>query len=59
MEADAIAAEGINPDVFLLLNVPDEVLIERVAGVISSSNRTIAQYPIVQSHARVFALDFL
>jgi adenylate kinase len=27
-QADAIAAEGINPDVFLLLNVPDEMLIE-------------------------------
>ena len=32
LEADAIAAEGINPDVFLLLNVPDDVLIERVVG---------------------------
>lgn len=31
-KADAITAEGIIPDVFLLLNVPDEVLIERVVG---------------------------
>ena len=31
-QADAIAAEGINPDVFLLLDVPDEILIERVVG---------------------------
>ena len=31
-QADAIEKEGITPDVFLLLNVPDEMLIERVVG---------------------------
>jgi len=31
-QADAIAKEGIEPDVFLLLDVPDEKLIERVVG---------------------------
>ena len=31
-QADAIAKEGIEPDTFLLLDVPDEMLIERVVG---------------------------
>ncbi|MDA9098970.1 nucleoside monophosphate kinase [bacterium] len=31
-QADAIAKEGIEPDTFLLLDVPDDVLIERVVG---------------------------
>lgn len=31
-QADAIEAENIRPDVFLLINVPDEMLVERVVG---------------------------
>eukprot|EP00903_Cladosiphon_okamuranus_P009346 g8912.t1 len=31
-QADALAAEGIEADSFLLLNVPDEMLIQRVVG---------------------------
>ena len=31
-QAEAIEAEGIRPDVFLLINVPDEMLVERVVG---------------------------
>ncbi|GAX81376.1 hypothetical protein CEUSTIGMA_g8807.t1 [Chlamydomonas eustigma] len=31
-QAEAIEKEGIRPDVFLLVNVPDELLIERVVG---------------------------
>lgn len=31
-KADALAAEGIKADSFLLLNVPDEMLIQRVVG---------------------------
>lgn len=31
-QAEAIEKEGIRPDVFLLINVPDELLIERVVG---------------------------
>lgn len=31
-QAQAIVKEGINPDVFLLINVPDEVIVERVVG---------------------------
>ncbi|KAI3434536.1 hypothetical protein D9Q98_002609 [Chlorella vulgaris] len=31
-QADAIEKEGIRPDVFLLIHVPDELLIERVVG---------------------------
>lgn len=31
-QADALEAAGIKADVFLLLNVPDEVLIARVVG---------------------------
>lgn len=32
VQADALAAEGIKADSFLLLNVPDEMLIKRVVG---------------------------
>lgn len=31
-QADALAAEGVQADSFLLLNVPDEMLIARVIG---------------------------
>eukprot|EP00210_Caulerpa_lentillifera_P007220 g6907.t1 len=31
-QAEAIEKENIRPDIFLLLNVPDEVLVERVVG---------------------------
>lgn len=31
-QAEAIEAEGIRPDIFLLINVPDDVLVERVVG---------------------------
>ena len=31
-QAEAIEKEGIRPDTFLLINVPDELLIERVVG---------------------------
>ncbi|KAL4439685.1 hypothetical protein ABPG75_002686 [Micractinium tetrahymenae] len=31
-QAEAIEKEGIRPDVFLLINVPDELLIDRVVG---------------------------
>ncbi len=31
-QAEAIEAAGIRPDVFLLVNVPDEALVERVVG---------------------------
>lgn len=31
-QAEAIEAEGIRPDVFLLINVPDASLVERVVG---------------------------
>eukprot|EP00276_Gloeochaete_wittrockiana_P014791 CAMPEP_0184350546 /NCGR_PEP_ID=MMETSP1089-20130417/38596_1 /TAXON_ID=38269 ORGANISM="Gloeochaete wittrockiana, Strain SAG46.84" /NCGR_SAMPLE_ID=MMETSP1089 /ASSEMBLY_ACC=CAM_ASM_000445 /LENGTH=298 /DNA_ID=CAMNT_0026683333 /DNA_START=35 /DNA_END=931 /DNA_ORIENTATION=+ len=31
-QADALKAAGIEPEVFLLLDVPDETLVERVAG---------------------------
>eukprot|EP00899_Mesostigma_viride_P011983 jgi/Mesvir1/20786/Mv07896-RA.1 len=31
-QADALEASGIRPDLFLVLEVPDEVLVERVAG---------------------------
>jgi adenylate kinase len=31
-QAEAIEREGIRPDVFLLLEVPDELLVERVVG---------------------------
>lgn len=31
-QAEAIEAEGIRPDVFLLINVPDDMLVERVTG---------------------------
>lgn len=31
-QAEAIEAEGIRPDVFLLINVPDSILVERVVG---------------------------
>jgi adenylate kinase len=31
-QAEAIEAEGIRPDVFLLINVPDSLLVDRVAG---------------------------
>ncbi|KAG2452743.1 hypothetical protein HYH02_002973 [Chlamydomonas schloesseri] len=31
-QAEAIEKEGIRPDVFLLINVPDELLVERVVG---------------------------
>ena len=31
-QAEAIEREGIRPDVFILMNVPDAVLIERVVG---------------------------
>lgn len=31
-QADALAAEGIEANSFLLLNVPDEMLIQRVVG---------------------------
>lgn len=31
-QADALAAEGVQADSFLLLNVPDEMLIARVVG---------------------------
>lgn len=32
IQADALAAEGIEADSFLLLNVPDEMLVQRVVG---------------------------
>lgn len=32
IKADALAAEGVEADSFLLLNVPDEMLIQRVVG---------------------------
>merc|ERR1711966_234748 len=31
-QADALAAAGVSADCFLFLNVPDEVLVERVVG---------------------------
>jgi adenylate kinase len=31
-QADAIVKEGINPHVFLLIQVPDEIIVERVVG---------------------------
>jgi len=31
-QADALAAEGVSADCFLFLNVPDEILVERVVG---------------------------
>lgn len=31
-QAEAIIKEGIHPDVFILINVPDELLVERVVG---------------------------
>lgn len=31
-QAEAIEAEGIRPDVFLLINVPDNLLVDRVVG---------------------------
>ena len=31
-QAEAIEAEGIRPDVFLLINVPDALLVDRVVG---------------------------
>ena len=31
-QAEAIEREGIRPDVFLLINVPDELLVDRVVG---------------------------
>lgn len=31
-QAEALAESGIHPDIFILLNVPDELLVERVVG---------------------------
>ena len=31
-QADALAASGLTPDAFVLLDVPDEILVERVVG---------------------------
>ena len=31
-QAEALAVEGIKADCFLFLNVPDEMLVERVVG---------------------------
>lgn len=31
-QAEAIVKENITPDVFLLINVPDEVIVDRVVG---------------------------
>lgn len=31
-QAEAIVKENINPDIFLLINVPDEVIVDRVVG---------------------------
>ena len=31
-QADALSSAGLTPDAFLLLDVPDEMLVERVVG---------------------------